>query len=67
MSIIQEMVKISRLTIYKLTTRIIIKIVKYLNRYPIIFGGQNVVVQIDEFKFIFDVKSHRGRGPVAPI
>lgn len=35
----------------------------FLRRNPIFLGGPGVCVQIDEAKFNFNVKSHRGRSP----
>lgn len=43
------------------------KIFKYINRYwienPIKLGGLDTIVQIDETKLNFNIKSHRGRSP----
>lgn len=39
----------------------------FLTRNPIIIGGPGVIINIDESKFNFNVKSHRGRSPTAAI
>lgn len=60
---ILKVVNVSKSTAQKLIAHIEPKIVDHIdNNFPML-GGQGIVVQIDETKLNFNVKSHRGRGP----
>lgn len=61
---IMELVGISESLVYKLVSFLRDRIKSYFLSNPILLGGPHVVVQIDESKFNFNVKSHRGHAPV---
>lgn len=64
---IEEMAGISNSTLYKIIKALRIRISRYFAANPMILGGPNCVVQIDESKFNFNVKAHRGHAPRSPI
>lgn len=64
---INDITGISLSIIYKIIKKIRIRIENYFILNPIILGGSNVIIQIDESKFNFNVKNHRGLAPVEPI
>lgn len=64
---IEETVGLSNSTLYKLIKVLRNRIGDYFVRNPIILGGPEVIVQIDESKFNFNVKAHRGHAPSEPI
>lgn len=53
-------------TILRIKKKLIALIKDYFLENPIRLGGANKVVQIDEAKLNFNVKSHRGRSAIAP-
>ena len=53
-----EMVGIFESQIYIIVKKIRLKISTYFTKNPIKLGGQNILVQIDESKFNFNVKAH---------
>lgn len=64
---ITETIGISSSMLYRMISKLRSKITSYFLNNPIILGGPSVLVQIDESKFNFNVKSHRGHAPRAPI
>jgi len=58
--------KKSRSFIQNLRNKIITLFSKYFEKNPIRLGGPGVVVQVDETKLNFNVKSHRGIAPSTP-
>ncbi|KAG0440366.1 hypothetical protein DMUE_1802 [Dictyocoela muelleri] len=60
---INEYTGVKARNISKLLDKIIIKIQQYQREQPIRLGGHGLVVQIDETKLNFNVRSHRGRSP----
>lgn len=64
---IQEIIGLSRSTIYTLLKKIRARISMYFENNNILLGGPNLLVQIDESKFNFNVKAHRGHVPTTPV
>jgi predicted DNA-binding protein (UPF0251 family) len=64
---IMEQVGISESTVHKLVVKLRTKIEHYLLNNPIVLGGPQVICQIDESKFNFNVKAHKGHAPLVPI
>lgn len=56
-------VNISRSLLTKIRKKILLKIKEYFENEPLILGGPNRIVQIDETMLNHKVKAHRGRGP----
>jgi len=53
----------SRTFVQTLRNKIISLITKYFHKYPIRLGGPGVIVQVDETKLNFNIKSNRGLAP----
>jgi hypothetical protein len=64
---ISDTTGVSLSVIYKIVKLIRSRIGDYFGRNPILIGGPNVIVQIDESKFNFNVKAHRGVAPSEAI
>jgi hypothetical protein len=64
---IRDTTGVSLSVIYKIVKLIRLRIENYFERNPIVLGGPNVIVQIDESKFNFNVKAHRGQAPLEAI
>ncbi|MGL5708373.1 MAG: IS1595 family transposase [Aeromonas sp.] len=64
---IKELVGLSESLICKMTKDLRYLAKTYLDNNPVILGGPGVIIQIDESKLNFNVKSHRGHAPIQPI
>ncbi|KAG0437827.1 hypothetical protein DMUE_3457 [Dictyocoela muelleri] len=64
---IASFTKISRKGIGIIFNKIENKIKKYWKENEIKSGGLGVIMQVDETKLNFYVKSHRGRSPIEPV
>lgn len=62
-SLIKCQVRMSAPVFIRLRYFLIEKIKSYYEAIPIRLGGHGVIVQCDEVKLNYNVKSHRGRGP----
>lgn len=64
---ILELIGMSESLVFKLHSHSRFKMKSYFETNPIVLGGPNIIIQIDESKFNFNVKSHRGHAPNTPI